>query len=417
MEVAVPQSIPGLLAALRLQLYELTFSEYGVDDVAYLRGLGEDSCRDLLAEMGVSPGTHMKELMAAVFTEEGSHTVKSKRATMPNEDAGSGPLLPDSTVATAACVAAAPPSSSDQPPVQHTTTACGSYVLHTATLPPLDDGSSGHSVTTIPDFATQDECRSLIDSASLLLSSGQAETLKTSIAFINLNNGLAVGGALPPRLRLPIATPLNSALLLRLLALLEEDELSGLAMALFGQRANLDSMSRTFSDGEPAVNIYGPGGEFAPHTDKEALSLLIPLSPSAAFRGGGTAFWSDSHFAWGGGSGIDGGQQKQHGHQASAVEGQQNNQQHMQHASQMSDRSTWRPHCHVVAAAPGTAVVFRGNITHAGLPVSWGTRHLFVMSFSLRPKRKAGHRLCVAPVGTGEPVASHQKRKVRHPNY
>jgi hypothetical protein len=28
-----------------------------------------------------------------------------------------------------------------------------------------------------------------------------------------------------------------------------------------------------------AINIYTAGGEFAPHTDKEALSLLIPLSP------------------------------------------------------------------------------------------------------------------------------------------
>ena len=43
---------------------------------------------------------------------------------------------------------------------------------------------------------------------------------------------------------------------------------------------------------------------------------------------------------------------------------------------------------HAVALNPpaGTAIIFGGNVTHAGLPTigSDGTRHLFVMSFTLR---------------------------------
>jgi len=56
-------------------------------------------------------------------------------------------------------------------------------------------------------------------------------------------------------------------------------------------------MVRRFSKGEPAINIYKSGGEFAPHTDQEALSFLIPLSDAGAFEGGGTAYWTDRHVA------------------------------------------------------------------------------------------------------------------------
>ena len=59
----------------------------------------------------------------------------------------------------------------------------------------------------------------------------------------------------------------------------------------------------------------------------------------------------------------------------------------MQHAGDMHNKSSWIPHNHVVQVESGTAIIFKGNITHAGLPVSKGTRHLFVMSFSLRPRR------------------------------
>ena len=49
------------------------------------------------------------------------------------------------------------------------------------------------------------------------------------------------------------------------------------AEAIFGQRTGLAGLRPEYSPGEPAVNIYTAGGEFAPHTDKQSVSLLVPL--------------------------------------------------------------------------------------------------------------------------------------------
>ena len=52
------------------------------------------------------------------------------------------------------------------------------------------------------------------------------------------------------------------------------------AEAIFGQRTGLAGLRPEYSPGEPAVNIYTAGGEFAPHTDKQSVSLLVPLRRS-----------------------------------------------------------------------------------------------------------------------------------------
>ena len=49
------------------------------------------------------------------------------------------------------------------------------------------------------------------------------------------------------------------------------------AEEIFGQRTGLAGLRPEYSPGEPAVNIYTAGGEFAPHTDKQSVSLLVPL--------------------------------------------------------------------------------------------------------------------------------------------
>mmetsp|Transcript_17138 Transcript_17138/g.28708 ORF Transcript_17138/g.28708 Transcript_17138/m.28708 type:complete len:127 (+) Transcript_17138:480-860(+) len=116
-------------------------------------------------------------------------------------------------------------------------------------------------------------------------------------------------------------------------------------------------MHARYSAGEPAVNIYQAGGEFAPHTDNEHLTMLIPLDPVGAFEGGGTAFWAKSHHR----PHVDG-----------------------QLAPDGADRS-WLPPHHVLKLTAGTAILFGGNVTHAGLPVTSGTRHVFVVSFTLTP--------------------------------
>lgn len=102
-----------------------------------------------------------------------------------------------------------------------------------------------------------------------------------------------------------------------------------------------------FSGREPMLNRYTTGGMFAPHQDSHALTILVPLStPGTDFSGGGTAFWSESIT-------VD-----------------------------SSVASNFPPSL-VMTPVAGTALFWRGHVTHAGLPVKSGMRHVFVASFNL----------------------------------
>ena len=54
----------------------------------------------------------------------------------------------------------------------------------------------------------------------------------------------------------------------------------------------LGALPYRFTLNEPAINRYSDGGEFAPHTDQQALTLNILLRADV-FEGGGTAFWKE----------------------------------------------------------------------------------------------------------------------------
>ena len=219
-----------------------------------------------------------------------------------------------------------------------------------------DDGQ-WHSVFTVSDFATVPECEALIASASRLLASyGDATP--------------------PPRSRLAIVSKTEGVLLRRCFALVET-RLPALAVSLFGtsSAAELEKMSIRYSPGEPAVNVYTAGGNFSPHTDKQSLTLLVPLSPAGAFEGGGTAFWKDSHHAPRGLLLSDGSLNPYRiPTDDDAGEVDENDENH------------WLPHDHVLRPPRGTAIIFGGDVTHSGLPVTSGTRHLFVMSFTLKKR-------------------------------
>mmetsp|Transcript_35209 Transcript_35209/g.107903 ORF Transcript_35209/g.107903 Transcript_35209/m.107903 type:complete len:402 (+) Transcript_35209:165-1370(+) len=102
-----------------------------------------------------------------------------------------------------------------------------------------------------------------------------------------------------------------------------------------------------WSEGEPAINVYTSDGYFGAHKDHLALTVLIPLTaPSTDFEGGGTGFWAGN----------------------SAV-----------------GEDPRGPPDLVLAPAAGTALLFGGDVTHAGLPVAGGLRSVFVASFSTRP--------------------------------
>jgi len=117
------------------------------------------------------------------------------------------------------------------------------------------------------------------------------------------------------------------------------------ASSIFRQRHGLCDMIFSFSGHEPAINVYTAGGQFEPHEDKHMLTVLVPLSSLDAFEGGGTGFWSEDAPRVGGPGG------------APSLE--------------------LRPE-------PGTALLWTGQVTHAGLPVLAGKRHVFVCSFNLR---------------------------------
>lgn len=100
-----------------------------------------------------------------------------------------------------------------------------------------------------------------------------------------------------------------------------------------------------YSTREPAVNVYhAPHGHFGLHRDDRALTILIPLShPDDDFTGGGTAFWSEAF--------------PQPGRHDPSL---------------------------VLRPPAGTAVLFGGQVQHAGLHIRSGTRVVFVASFSRR---------------------------------
>lgn len=99
-----------------------------------------------------------------------------------------------------------------------------------------------------------------------------------------------------------------------------------------------------FASREPAVNIYSAGGSFLPHEDGHSLTVLIPLSsPDDGFTGGGTAFWSEDSRG----------------------------------ARVVAPNLVLRPRA-------GTAMLFGGRVTHAGLVVETGERVVLVASFSLK---------------------------------
>ena len=119
-----------------------------------------------------------------------------------------------------------------------------------------------------------------------------------------------------------------------------------------------------WSEGEPAINVYGAGGQFGCHKDHLALTVLMPLTaPGTDFAGGGTGFWA--------------------GNRETSEDPQSN------------------PTA-VLAPALGTALVFGGDVTHAGMPVQAGLRAVVVASVSTR-----------TPASRGERCRGLQSREVR----
>lgn len=224
----------------------------------------------------------------------------------------------------------------------------------------------GHSLLRFPSVVTADECSQLVRTsgkfAASLFKAVAKQTPKSRMtdAEYLLNDAKKVTEG-RTRIRLdieclPTLKPLCDRILLRVLSLLREDlQLPAILSELFGDllagapESVIDNPQLGFSAGEPAINVYRSGGSFAPHQDKQSLTILVALSDAASgdFVGGGTGFWSyedrGAHRTW---------------------------------TSMTSDPT-------VIEHAPiGTVLVFGGSLTHAGLAVQSGERTVFVASFS-----------------------------------
>ena len=216
---------------------------------------------------------------------------------------------------------------------------------------------SGYSVVSLKGLATLAECDSVRGAASLIAKSERIAAAEQPSAsrWYSPDN--------PGRVRFPVMADallgdadqeLCDALLVRATARLSEI-FPTLILKLFRDAlgTTIARNSRlAFSPQEPAINVYEFGGRFRPHKDDEALTVLLPLSSSDMFAGGGTAFWS------------------------------------------VDDLDPVRP-CTPTSAQPtlvllppaGTALIFTGAVTHAAAVVTSGERAVLVASFSLIPSQ------------------------------
>ena len=213
------------------------------------------------------------------------------------------------------------------------------------------------SILLLKDLVSQAECAQLVDAAE--------EKVRFYRRHRRVINGDSRGKDDKPLRRFELhpdginhdgsVHALAHSILTRALWNLEQQE-PELCAELFGvdDPVDLCDLWFQFKGDEPMLNRYTAGGDFPPHQDGSALTVLVPLSTSdVEFQGGGTAFWSEAEI----------------GKDSKAAQGR-------------------RPSL-VMKPPPGTGLFWRGHLTHAGLPLTTGCRHVFVASFDLRPAEQA----------------------------
>lgn len=204
----------------------------------------------------------------------------------------------------------------------------------------------GDTVILLSDILSPQECSFLVDSCSRIANQTTPTELEKQ-GLVRLPTIAASERA--AKTKTPCAEPLPKdvdelldQILIRIAQQIDAD-LPSIADVLFdGKNLSSQLNQLRFSSREPAINVYSAGGEFLAHKDAQALTVLIPVSCPTQFVGGGTAFWS----------------QDARGHRVE------------------EPSITLKP-------KSGTAMLFGGCVTHAGVPVESGCRVVFVASFSL----------------------------------
>lgn len=229
------------------------------------------------------------------------------------------------------------------------------FLNHDAAAASPDVASSvaaGHSFLVIDLLSTASECRVLAAEAAKFAERERVERGIDGLVRKQVVDMLGEAGV-----------QLCDDLLLRQLAILLAD-VAPLTPDLFGDALStspstcLRNPRLAWSEGEPAINVYNPGGCFTPHEDEQSLTCLVNLSAQDAYTGGGTAFWS------------------------TAAAGE---------ARCLVDVN---PPTHLLAPPMGTALVFGGTVTHAAQPIITGERIVYVASFS--PTSRIGPKKTLA---------------------
>lgn len=234
------------------------------------------------------------------------------------------------------------------------------------------------SYVTIPNFATLEE-RCVLQDAALgvqqdALQNGDLRGIHVLAASESNKNctRYSVEALLNTK-----AKAMSAIFLDRLLSFLEgqddgdrDEQMSDLALQIFGFKSNLRKLKvEWYAEPdecgqlipEPKVNIYQEGGFFLRHGDGMHLTLLVVLSDD--YEGGGTAFFKEPTLE----------------NEEVSLDDEQN--------SDLGEGAKFagiiEPDC--IAKPPaGTAMIWGATLDHMALPVTKGTRAVYVGSFDLR---------------------------------
>jgi len=239
--------------------------------------------------------------------------------------------------------------------------------------------SQSFSYITIPNFATEDERWTLLRSAMEVKEFKKDEDAvpgthvlgATEAAHHNCTR-FSVEALLDTE-----AKETSAVFVHRLLGFLEGngswgghekmEEMSDLAQLAFGTHSNLQSMNVTWYEEpdengqmipEPKVNIYDNGGYFKVHADGMNLTLLVVLSDE--FEGGGTAFYRECD-----------------------EDDEEKKEWEVVDAELEKSRSLAHVPDSVSKPPAGTAIIWCATLQHMALPVTKGTRAVYVGSFDL----------------------------------
>jgi hypothetical protein len=157
--------------------------------------------------------------------------------------------------------------------------------------------ASSDSVLLLPAVASAAECDAVVQACSQALELGQRLVRLPSIAMAAAaeRDVDAVDGAPPAGAQLsqiPAEADAICDIILRRVLAVVDRELGPVVVSQFGTTSLSELLAAgelEFASREPAVNVYAEGGNFPPHEDHQALTVLVPLSEHG---GGGTGFWA-----------------------------------------------------------------------------------------------------------------------------